>query len=224
MPQNPMDSLQTLLRLRTPQNATTQDPWLARRQGEIASGLDEFVPDADSPDYKFAQIEDGARYGVSLPRADYRSSDMSKLKQMLGIRRMDHEAEIAKSVLGQRAQMDRILAAQEGQTYRTQMQQEGSNARSEADRAAREEALEARLGSVEALQAARDAASMARTQAGIAGRADAAKAKKPKSWIDVLRGFLPGNGEAAQATAPIEVEQEAAATDPREERRRRYGY
>jgi hypothetical protein len=221
MPQNPLDSLRTLLRVNTPQRVQTEDPWLARRQGEIASGLDEFIPDADSPDYKFAQIEDGAKYGVSLPRADYRSSDMSRLKQVLGFKQMDNEAEIAKSVIGQQAAMDRILAAQGAQTQRTEMQQSGSNARSEADRAAREAALEARLGSMESQQAARDAAALQRTQITQQGANDRAAAKKPFSLLDWLRSF---GGGSEEASAPAQVPVEAAAADPREERRRRYGY
>jgi hypothetical protein len=222
--QNSLSSLQTLLRLKTPQNATTTDPWLARRSGEIASGLDDFVPDADSPDYKYDQIEKGARYGVSLPRADARSADMSRLRQVLGFKQMDNEAEIAKSVLGSQAAMDRVLAAQNAQTSRTQMQQEGSNARSEADRAAREATLETRLSSMETQQAARDAAAAQRTQMNIDGRAAAAQAKKPRTLMDILRALLPGGGEEEAAAAPVAAAPEATAVDPREERRRRYGY
>lgn len=220
MAQNPMDSLRTLLRVQTPQRVQTEDPWLARRQGEIASGLDEFIPDADSPEYKYQQMEQGARYGVSLPRADARSADMSRLKQVLGFKQLENEAEIAKSVLGSQAAMDRVLAAQGGQNYRTEMQQQGSNARSEADRAAREAALEARLGSMESQQAARDAAALERTRLTQEAAMARQTAKKPRSWMDILRGLLPGGGEeAAQAAAPSAADANAA-----EDLRRRYGY
>lgn len=220
MAQNPMDSLRTLLRVQTPQRVQTEDPWLARRQGEIASGLDEFIPDADSPEYKYQQMEQGARYGVSLPRADARSADMSRLKQVLGFKQLENEAEIAKSVLGSQAAMDRVLAAQGGQNYRTEMQQQGSNARSEADRAAREAALEARLGSMESQQAARDAAALERTRLTQDAAMARQTAKKPRGWMDILRGLLPGGGEeAAQAVAPSAADANAA-----EDLRRRYGY
>jgi hypothetical protein len=234
MPQNPMENLQTLLRLRTPQNTTSQDPWLARRQGEIASGLDDFIPDADSNEYVSDQLGDTERQIVrnrvvpgmehmpitTTSRDSRRSGDMAKLKQVLGIAQQEQEAEIAKSVLGQQAAMDRILAAQGAQTYRTEMQQSGSNARSEADRAAREQALETRLGSVEAQQAARDAAAMERTRYGADAAMARQEAKKPRSWIDIIRGLMPGGEEEVVAPAPAE----APTADPREERRKRYGY
>lgn len=207
--QNSMEGLQTLLRLRQPSHVQTGDPWLARRQSEIASGLDDFLPDADSPEYKYQQMEQGQHYGVSLPRADARSADMAKLRQILGFKQQEQEAEIAKSVLGQQAQMDRILAAQGGQTYRTQLQQEGTSARSEADRAAREATLETRLGSMEAQQAARDAAAMERAQYNQGQVTARQEAKKPRTLIDILRSFLPGGGEESIPAQP--PEQVAAA-------------
>lgn len=132
MPQtNPMEGLQTLLRLRTPQNVTASDPWMAKRTDEITSGLDDWLPDADSPEYKYDQMEKGAHYGVSLPRADARSADMSRLRQVLGMKEQQHrqnleqqtvkgEYDIAGQVAGQQAAMERLLAAQEAITGRSE--------------------------------------------------------------------------------------------------------
>lgn len=239
MPQNnPMEGLQTLLRLRAPSHVQTGDPWLARRQSEIASGLDELLPDADSEEYMGDQLnttvaqigrnytQKGAEHlpVITTSRDSRRSGDMAKLKQALGFKNMEHEADIAKSVIGQQAQMDRILAAQGAQNYRTHIQQEGSNARSEADRAAREAALEARLGSMETQQAARDAAAMERTRLNADAAMARQTAKKPTTLMDILRRFLPGGGDEEVAQAPVAEAPQEAAIDPREERRRRYGY
>ncbi len=199
---NPMESLQTLMRMKSPSQVQTGDPWLARRQGEIASGLDEFLPDADSPDYKMQQIEDAQRTGVSMPRADYRSGHLAQLRQMLGLKEMEQSHELQKSVLGQQAQMDRILAAQQAQTGRTAMQQEGQSARGEADRAAREAALEQRLGSMESQQQARDAAAMERAQFNQGQMSQRQEAKRPKSIWERI-GLFGGGEEETPAEAPV---------------------
>ena len=196
---NPMNSLQTLLRLKSPSQVQTGDPWLARRQSEIASGMDEILPEADSPEYKFQQIEDARRTGIALPRADYRSGDMSKLRQVLGMKQREHEQNLEQEAVkgaygieanraGQDAAMQRILATQ------------GSiNERSGADREARSAALEQRLGSMESNQAARDAAAMERAQFNQGAMTQRAEAKKPRSWIDVIRGLLGGGAQETQA-------------------------
>lgn len=140
MPQgNQQNSLRALLGLRTPSHVQTGDPWMARRQSEIASGVDEWIPDADSPEYKYEQMEQGARTGVSLPRADARSADMSRLRQVLGLAQRKHEQEleqehlkgqygVAGQVAGQEAAMDRLIASQGGMDRRAEGNQETQRA------------------------------------------------------------------------------------------------
>lgn len=208
MPQsNPLSSLQTLLRLKTPTHVDANaDPYVIRRRGEMASGIDDMLPEADAPGYKLQQAQDGARFGVSLPRADYRSSDLSVLRQKLGLGQIAHEREleqadvrgqydVAGQVAGQQAAMDRLLASQ------------GSiNSRAEADRSARADALEARLKAQEDLQTSRDAAAMDRTQFS----RNTPQARPEAGGLMGLWRMLMGGGQE-EAAAP---EQAPVSTTP----------
>lgn len=87
------NSLQTLLRLSSPSNLTsTNDPWLVGRQNDIYSGLDAWVPDADSETFRAAQDEGmttdqyGVRHQASVrPRTGMRADMLALLKQKLGL-------------------------------------------------------------------------------------------------------------------------------------------
>ena len=230
MPQgNPLESLQTLLRMKSASHVDANaDPFVVRRRGEMASGLDDAFDEADSPEYKLRQMEDGAQYGVSLPRADYRSSDMSKLRQKLGLDRIEHEQALEETYVGQQASMDRILAAQAAQDNRTRMVQDATNDRSAADRDARTSALETRVTAAEQQQQMRDTAAMNRLD--FSRNTPQAK-EEPPNWLSslwgMMRGVMPGDSApeaGAQPSPDMQAPAEGAPVDPREELRRRYGY
>ena len=86
---NPLDSARLLRQLASPSNVRRNtSPFLARRQDEIYSGLDEFVPEQD---------EDG------LPRsAGARSADIARLRQLLGLGRVKHEQEVERTAVAPR--------------------------------------------------------------------------------------------------------------------------
>ena len=86
---NGMESLQTLLRLRTPQHVT-QDPYVAQRRSDIFSGVDDMVPDADSAEAYGAQAE-LAKSGVNVSRDQIRNPAIAKLRQALNMKQMEHE-------------------------------------------------------------------------------------------------------------------------------------
>jgi hypothetical protein len=211
MPQiNPMESLQTMLRLRTPAQVQTGDPWMARRQSEIGSGLDEWLPDADSPEYKYDQMEKGQHYGVSLPRADARSADMSRLRQVLGMQGVKHqqnleqqtvkgEYDIAGQVAGQQAAMDRLLAAQGAITGRSE--------RGYDERAALEEERQAAMAE-RAAAAAGDRSELERYRQGEMNKRS--NATQGGGLFDLLKRIL-GIGGSDEAAEEAPVEQSTAA-------------
>lgn len=220
------EGLRALLGLQSPSNLSpTGDRFLARRRADIHSGLDEWVPDADSEEFKLAQFDatdqTGGRYTPS--RAGLREASMGKLRQMLGVQQQKQMGELATAEAGQRAAMDRALLTQEGQNYRTNLQQGGSSARDEANRASREAMLEQRLGSMETAQAARDAAAMERAQFNQGAITKRTEARQPKGLLDLLRGLWSGGDEpeAVEETPEAEYAEEYATEQPAPRRRGR---
>lgn len=89
---NPMDSMRSLLRLQSPTNvgAASGNPFMARRQSEIASGADEMLPDGDSPGLMIEQENIAKGTGMGVSRDALRGDVLTQLKQKLGL--MDREA------------------------------------------------------------------------------------------------------------------------------------
>lgn len=222
------DGLKALLGMRSPANLSGGDPYLARRRADIVSGVDDFVPDADSEDFRMAQLDAGEkRYGggtvsYTPSRAGMREGAMSKLRQALGVQERDIYGKIAAEEAGQRSAMDRVMLQQEGQNYRTQMQQGGSTARSEADRDSRENLLNTRMSAMETQQAARDAAAMERAkfnQGSITQRQDK-KLGAGAGWMSNLYKAIFGGGEEEEVIEDAPVE-EFADEQPAPRRRGR---
>ena len=109
-----MSNLDILRRLVSPSNMTQSSPWMAKRRAEIYSGMDDMLPDGDSPEYKAAQIRFGNE-GIPVSRDSMRTSDMSKLRQRLNLQRIEHEQELEQGA--QKGQFEIDKARQEAEAY-----------------------------------------------------------------------------------------------------------
>lgn len=102
----------------TPGPTAYNDPWLARRNSEIISGLDEFVPDADSAETMGTQAA-MAKQGIGVSRDAIREDAMGKVRNLLGLGAVKHQQgmerdAVAPRVAGEFNLRERLLANQGG--------------------------------------------------------------------------------------------------------------
>ena len=112
--------------------------YLARRQADITSGVDAMVPDADSMDVRALQRV--GQPGEGMSRSAIREGALAKVRGMLKMQQTEDEQaqqmahikggyDVQGDVQSAQAAMDRVLAQQQGQNYRTGIQQEGAGER-----------------------------------------------------------------------------------------------
>ncbi len=96
-------SLELLQGLVRRQRRPPTDPYLVRRESEIHSGLDDLIPEADSPEVRDAQNASGGAYS----RDSIRSEGMTKLRQKLNLDAREHEQEMETTGLKEQGLLER---------------------------------------------------------------------------------------------------------------------
>lgn len=89
---NNLDSLRTLLKLKSPTNVT-DDPYMARRRNDIVSGVDDMVAEGDSALYRQKQDADKGRFS----RESYRNDDLASIRNILGQKQIAHEQQMERT-------------------------------------------------------------------------------------------------------------------------------
>lgn len=141
---NPMGSLQTLLRMKSPTNLAAPR---SQNELDVLTGNDQWMPEGDSPELKVAQEGLARQTGMGFSRDALRGDILSKIKQKLGLQQIEHEQdleskiqpEIVRGEYGVRAATEAGRAAAD----RLQYTQGQINSRAEQNQAAIMDRLQA---------------------------------------------------------------------------------
>jgi hypothetical protein len=107
MAQGQYDALRALIQRKSPTNLTLgKDSYLNRRQNEIASGYDDLVPEASSPEFHQAQTEIGNATGTYYSPDSLRTSVMQKLRGALGVKEIEHGQAMERELVPRRIEAD----------------------------------------------------------------------------------------------------------------------
>src|SRR5690554_5956803 len=101
---NPLDNIRLLL------SKKNKDHYVQQRETELQSGIDDFVPEADSPEFHQAQTQLGNQTGTYYSRDSLRGDVLSRLRARLGLEDIKHQQE-----------MERVRAQEEGLNLRAQL-------------------------------------------------------------------------------------------------------
>lgn len=107
---NPLDNLRLLASKRI------KDPFVQRREAEVQSGLDDLLPEVDSPELHAAQTDIGNKTGTYYSRDALRGDVLSKLRTKLGLSAIEHEQD-----------MERVRAQEEGLNLRAKLMSRASS-------------------------------------------------------------------------------------------------
>lgn len=191
-----------------------QSPSFADRM----SGVDDLVPSADSAEVH--ALQQTPEYG-SYSRNQIRESGLAKVRQLLKMKQMEDESaqnlahtkgqyDVQASEAGAQAAMDRVLAQQQGQTARTELQQGGMNTRSAAEIAAEQAAATQKATSGRQKMLAGGAGKIQAQRAAL--QKDIAKGD-PTGIAKLLRRQNPRAGELNDFDAAYEVALKMARGD-----------
>ncbi len=98
MPQN-LNALQSLLRSKSSSNMSAgADPYVVKRRAQMATGLDDMVPNADGVRVKLAQ----EKLGGGFSRDAIRDDMFSELQNVLGQKEIAHQQEMEEAEVPQR--------------------------------------------------------------------------------------------------------------------------
>lgn len=136
MVSTPQESLRTLLRMRPP----VTDSYVSRRRAEIHSGVDDLLPEADSPDFHLAQEE----LGGGFSRDAIRSSALTQLRNKLKMAEDAREHDLRKAAVPHQVQGEfdirKEIIANQGRERQAQIGADSRVATAEAQAQAREAA------------------------------------------------------------------------------------
>ncbi len=140
---SPFENLRTLVRGRRP---PVTDPYVSRRQAEIESGLDDMLPEAESPDLQAAQVDEFQRTGFAPSRDAIRSSGMAALRSKLKMDAAEHEQELEREAQKGEYALRGQEATGRALADRLRYSQEAIGGRQEANQAAIMQRLDKTIG------------------------------------------------------------------------------